>query len=177
MMARLAELMGQQACLFKEKINYKLPGGAGFTAHQDAPAFDTFGHRYHVTVLVAVDAQTEENGCLAFAEPVPEGTLLAQRPGGAIDAEVEAGLTWRSLPLPAGSVVFFDSYIPHRSDTNRTDTPRRGLYVTYNRAADGDRRADYFAAKRVAFPPEIERVAGVDYLAQAGRYNVGNPIR
>lgn len=177
MMARLAELMGQPACLFKEKINYKLPGGAGFTAHQDAPAFDTFGHRYHVTVLVAVDPQTVENGCLEFADPLLEGTVLPQQAGGAIAPETEADLRWRALPLPAGSVVFFDSYIPHRSATNRTDLPRRGLYVTYNRRADGDRRDDYFAAKRSAFPPEIERVPGVDYLAQAGRYNVGNPIR
>ncbi len=177
LMARLGELMGEPACLFKEKINYKLPGGAGFTAHQDAPAFDTFGHRYHITVLIAVDPQTRANGGLEFSDPVAEGELLPQRPGGAVAEATEAALPWRPLDLPAGSVAFFDSYIPHRSGTNASDQPRRGLYVTYNRAADGDRRADYFADKRATFPPEIEREPGVDYLARAGRYNVGNPIR
>lgn len=177
LMARLAELMGQPACLFKEKINYKLPGGSGFTAHQDAPAFDAFGHRYHVTVLIAVDPQTRENGGLEFAEPLEEGVLLPQRPDRSVAAEAEAALSWTPLDLAPGSVAFFDSYIPHRSGPNRSPDPRRGLYVTYNRAADGDRRADYFADKRATFPPEIEREPGVDYLARAGRYNVGNPIR
>ena len=34
----LSELMGEPAVLFKEKINFKLPGGNGFLPHQDAPA-------------------------------------------------------------------------------------------------------------------------------------------
>lgn len=177
LMASLAQLMGQPACLFKEKINYKLPGGSGFTAHQDAPAFDAFGHRYHITVLITVDAQTRENGGLEFSDPIDEGTLLPQRADGSIAEAVEAGLRWHPLDLPPGSVAFFDSYIPHRSGPNRSAAARRGLYVTYNRAADGDRRADYFADKRATFPPEVERQPGVDYLARAGRYNVGNPIR
>ena len=32
LMAALEDLMGEAACLFKEKINYKLPGGGGFEA-------------------------------------------------------------------------------------------------------------------------------------------------
>ena len=56
----LSELMGEQAVLFKEKINAKLPGGSGFTAHQDAPAFITFGQRYHITMMIAVDDSTIE---------------------------------------------------------------------------------------------------------------------
>jgi hypothetical protein len=31
--------------LFKEKINFKLPGGSGFTPHQDSPAYITFPAR------------------------------------------------------------------------------------------------------------------------------------
>lgn len=173
----LSQLMGEPARLFKEKINFKLPGGSGFTAHQDAPAFDAFGQRYHITVLIAVDKSDRSNGGLEFSDPVEVGTTLPQRADGSIAAEVEATLSWRALDLPAGSVAFFDSYIPHRSPANISDSARRGLYVTYNRASEGDRRADYFADKRATFPPECERVPGVDYLKNAGRYNVGNPIR
>ena len=46
---------------------------------------------------------------------------------------------------------------------NLTDRPRRALYVTYNRAADGDHRARYFAEKRANFPPDIEREPGKEY--------------
>ncbi|MSO16062.1 MAG: phytanoyl-CoA dioxygenase family protein, partial [Ilumatobacteraceae bacterium] len=35
----VSALMGEQAVLYKEKINYKLVGGAGFLPHQDAPAY------------------------------------------------------------------------------------------------------------------------------------------
>ncbi len=177
LMEMLAQLMGEPAALFKEKINFKLPGGAGFTAHQDAPAFTTFGQHYHLTVLIAVDPSDRSNGGLEFSDPVDVGTTLPQRPDGSISEAVESELDWRPLDLPAGSIAVFDSYIPHRSPRNESDRPRRGLYITYNRAAEGDRRADYFADKRATFPPEIERVPGVDYLANAGRYNVGNPIR
>lgn len=177
MLARLADLMGEEASLFKEKINFKLPGGSGFLPHQDAPAFAAFGQRYHVTVLVTVDASTQENGGLEFAEPVAEGEILAQAEDGTIAADLASRLTWQPLDLPAGSVVFFDSYIPHRSTTNQSQGARRSLYVTYNRKRDGERRQDYYRDKRQAFPPECERLDGVDYAARAGAYNLANPIR
>src|SRR2546430_4590866 len=41
----LAECAGEPVVLFKDKINFKLPGGAGFAPHQDAPAYVDFGIR------------------------------------------------------------------------------------------------------------------------------------
>ena len=98
----LATLMGESAVLFKEKINLKLPGGAGFQAHQDAPAFTTFGQTYHVTVLVTVDEADERNGCLEFADPLPVGTLLPQDAGGAVHENKPRPLIQDldSLPYP-----------------------------------------------------------------------------
>src|SRR5262245_14080405 len=155
--------LGEPAALFKEKINFKLSGGGGFAAHQDAPAFVAFGQRYHLTMLVAVDAATVANGCLEMSTPVPVYTTLPQTAGGTLSPDVEAALPWRPIELEPGDVVVFDSYIPHRSAANRSDQPRRALYVTYNRLADGERRDAYFAHKRANFPPECERLPGVDY--------------
>jgi hypothetical protein len=177
MLARVSELMNEPAVLFKEKINFKLPGGAGFAAHQDAPAFISFGQRYHITVLVTIDASDQRNGGLELAEPVPVYETLPQNADGTVADHLETAMTWRPLDLPAGSIVFFDSYIPHRSPRNESDRPRRSLYITYNRASEGDRRDDYYADKRRTFPPEIERTPGIDYAAQAGPYNLANPIR
>jgi ectoine hydroxylase-related dioxygenase (phytanoyl-CoA dioxygenase family) len=135
------ELIGEPVLIYKEKINYKQPGGAGYRAHQDATAYAFI--RRHVTCLVAVDAMTSENGCLEFA---PHGmpTLLAEDGDGCIAAEVAARLDWRPVAVSVGDVVFFGSHVPHRSGPNRAATPRRALYLTYNAASEGARRSDYY---------------------------------
>ena len=176
-LAALSALMDEEAVIFKEKINLKLPGGAGFAAHQDAPAFETFGHRYHITMMLAVDDSTVANGCLEMSDPVDIYALLDQERDKTIAKDLEDMLPWRPLEVRAGDIVFFDSYIPHRSSPNGSDASRRALYVTYNRLSEGSVRDAYFDAKRAAFPPECERLPDVDYTATQTPFNVGNPIR
>ena len=174
--AVLEDLLGEPAALFKEKINYKLPGGAGFAPHQDAPAFASFGQRYHVTVMIAVDPATVQNGCLEVVDGFHGAGLLPQAADGTLAPEWSAGQPWRAIEMAAGDVLIFDSLVPHRSAANRSDRPRRALYVTYNRASEGSLRGAYFQHKRAHFPPECERVAGQDYSAAARTFNLGNPI-
>ena len=108
----LKNLMGEPAILFKEKINFKLPGGAGFGAHQDAPAFAMFGHRYHITMMVAVDDATQANGCLEMSEAVELYTHLPQNDDGTVATEIEATLPWRPVELKAGDIVFSTHMYP-----------------------------------------------------------------
>jgi hypothetical protein len=70
---------------------------------------------------------------------------------GCIAAEVVAELAWEQAPLAAGQTLWFHSRTPHRSGPNLSDRPRRALYPTYNALSEGDRRAEYYAAKRAAF--------------------------
>src|SRR5882724_5744092 len=67
LMDLLAALCGEPVLLFKDKVNFKLPGGAGFAPHQDAPAYVDFGIDQHVTLMAPVDAFTVDNGCLELA--------------------------------------------------------------------------------------------------------------
>jgi len=173
----LEQLMDEPASLFKEKINVKLPGGAGFGAHQDAPAFVSFGQTYHITMMISVDDSTKTNGCLEFSDPVANHETLPQGPGGVVRNDIEASLSWHSLETKAGDIVLFDSYVPHRSRANQSPGPRRALYITYNRAVDGNHREEYFAHKRENFPPDCEREPGKTYDKNNSIYNVGNPIR
>jgi hypothetical protein len=175
--ACLEELLGEPPVLFKEKLNFKLPGGAGFAPHQDAPAFTSFSQTYHVTLMLGADATTPENGCLEIVDGFDRAETLPQGEDGTLHADVVARLDWHPLPTEAGDVVLFDSYVPHRSGPNRSSAPRRALYVTYNRASEGDRRDEYFALKRKAFPPECERVPGAPLDAASRVFNLGNPIR
>ena len=57
-------LMGGPVVLFKEKINFKMPGAPGFKAHQDQQAGWTRYAPLFVTALVTIDPATVENGCL-----------------------------------------------------------------------------------------------------------------
>src|SRR2546428_4297262 len=84
----LAELCGEPVVLFKDKINFKLPGGAGFAPHQDAPAYVDFGVEHHLTVMVPVDAFTRANGCLEMARGACERGFLSQNPDGTVRADV-----------------------------------------------------------------------------------------
>lgn len=173
MLSWVSRLLGEPASVFKEKMNLKLPGGSGFTPHQDAPSFARFG-RYHVTLLVAIDPFTVENGCLEFSAPVLGDQYLPQADDGTVHPDFADTLQWEPLELSAGDFAFFDSYIPHRSPRNTSSDSRRGLYVTYNRLSDGELRADYFAEKRREFPQECERSAPV---SPDSLFNLGNPIR
>ncbi len=173
----VSSLMGEAAVLFKEKINLKLAGGAGFRAHQDAPAFDSFGHRYHITAMVAIDDSVLSNGCLEVSDPLDPDVFLPQADDKSLSDEAIEALSWRPVEVNAGSMLFFDSYLPHRSPPNHSGRSRRAVFATYNRASEGDVRDRYFEEKRRVFPPECERDPNVDYSQIRSVFNVGNPIR
>lgn len=175
----VSELLGEPAILFKEKVNFKLPGGAGFDAHQDAPAYTTFKQRFHLTALIASDKSDIENGCLEVVRGEHKYGVLPH-PGGVIEQSLvkkwEQENRWEPLQVEAGSIVFFGSMLPHRSGKNVSNRPRRAYYVTYNALSDGDFRQAYYTDKRDKFPPDVERVPGKDYSQGAKVYNLANPI-
>ncbi|MCA9299978.1 MAG: phytanoyl-CoA dioxygenase family protein, partial [Phycisphaerales bacterium] len=143
--ALVAEAIGEDALVYKEKINFKFPGGAGYAAHQDAPAFP-LGTR-HVTAMVAIDGSDEGNGGLELVAGRHHGGMLAQDSKGCIDPTIADTLEWRAVPCEAGDVLLFDSFTPHRSGPNRSDRSRRVLYVTYSRASEGDLRSSYYETR------------------------------
>lgn len=147
MLDAASALLGEPAVLYKEKVNYKLPGGAGYAPHQDAPAYRFV--EVHVSCLAAVDDALVDNGCLevvsgAHAEILPTG------PDGCIRDDVVAAMDWEPVEVRAGQTLWFHSRTPHRSGPNHGPMPRRALYPTYNAASEGDLRADYYRAKLAA---------------------------
>ena len=161
-MQPLADLFGEPAVLFKDKINFKMAGGDGFRAHQDVQAgWDRYAS-LHITALVSIDAATRENGCLEMA-PGHHDRGLIGRPWEPLTDEDLEGVEFVTCETRPGDVVFFDSFAPHRSGPNRSDAQRRVLYLTYNRLSEGDHLAQYYADKHASYPPDCERDPERDY--------------
>ena len=162
MLGAVSDLLGEPGLLFKEKINFKMPGGAGFEAHQDIqPGWDDYC-KYFVSVLVTIDESNEANGCLELSSGHHTKGLIGER-WKPLTGEQLAGIEFVKYPMQPGDVAFFDCFVPHQSMPNMTAKQRRNLYLTYNRASEGEHRQKYFADKRASFPPDLEREPGKVY--------------
>lgn len=157
MLATASALLGEPAVLYKEKVNYKLPGGAGYSPHQDAPAYPFIDA--HVSCMVAVDDATVSNGCLEVASG-HHHEVLPTDDRGCVRGDVVAVLPWEPVEVPAGHTLWFHSRTPHRSGPNLSESPRRALYPTYNALAEGDLRGDYYEEKLARFAAAGGRADG-----------------
>ena len=153
------DLIGEDVVLFKDKINFKLPGGDGFKAHQDQAAGWGKYIDWFMSIGVFVDAATVENGALEVAGGYHKDGLLGEEWTPIVDLDIEYTL----VPCDPGDVLFFDSYVPHRSAPNNSDKARRALFITYNKASEGYKLPEYYEDKRRDFPPDIERPDGKVY--------------
>jgi len=160
--APTAQLLGEDAVLFKEKINFKMPGGEGFKPHQDSQAGWQDYADYFISVMVTIDAATVQNGCLQLvAGHHHRGLFRMWEPLTGSDMK---DMKFVPHPTRPGDLVFFDCYTPHASEANMSNQIRRLYFATYNRLSDGDHKARYYADKRKSFPPDIERIPGKEYV-------------
>ena len=132
--------LGEPAVAFKDKLNFKQPGGAGFRPHQDAVAYP--GVDRVVSLLVAVDECSRDSGCIWLAAGVDQVLPVDDR--GVVRADVCDTLTWRAAELAPGDAVCIDGFAPHYSDENRTAAARRVLVASYTTASSGYSRAHYY---------------------------------
>ena len=165
-------LVGEQAVLYKEKVNYKLPGGAGYAPHQDAPAYPFIAS--HVSCMVAVDDATVENGCLEVVSGA-HAEVLPMDAGGCIAPEVVESFDWVAAPVRAGQTLWFHSRTPHRSGPNSSARARRALYPTYNALAEGDLRDDYYREKLERFAAGDGRADGLVQVSLIDDFQ-GRPV-
>ena len=141
-------LLREPAVLYKEKINYKAAGGAGYAPHQDAPAYRFI--ETHVSCMIAIDDALLSNGCLEVVSGA-HAEVLPMNDAGCIRDDVVESFEWAAVEVLAGQALWFHSRTPHRSGPNTSDSPRRALYPTYNAAAEGDLRSQYYRQKLAEF--------------------------
>lgn len=169
-----SDLLGEEALLYKEKINYKAAGGAGFAPHQDAPAYPNV--RQTVACMIAVDDATIENGCLQVARSRHQEELPTDD-GGCIDPAVAETLRWEHVPVKAGTLMWFHCYVPHRSGPNVSTGTRRAIYLTYNAASDGNLREAYYAEKIPALAANPDRLSLISHFTGSASPVTGEVAR
>lgn len=160
----VGQLLGDAAVLFKDKVIFKPAGTRGYAAHQDYAYWQWLPAPPDalLTVLVAIDPATAENGAVEFF-PGLHGRLLTPA-GSPADVGQEQLVTAGQLASTRpGDVVVFHSLTPHRSGANQTSSVRRQLYLSYAAAAYGDLYRPYYdrlhESLRKAMPGEAQERA------------------
>ncbi|MFM8734528.1 MAG: phytanoyl-CoA dioxygenase family protein [Pirellulales bacterium] len=153
--------------------------GGAWTWHQD------YGYWYNngvlfpnlVSVSIAVDPATRENGCLQVIPRSHElgriEHILSGEQAGADMERVNAVL--ERLPLvhcemAPGDAIFFHANLLHRSDVNRSDHPRWSMICCYNAAANDpykDSHHPRYTPLDVVSDATIKEV-GIRRFAEAG---------
>lgn len=147
LMAILADIYGDEACLFKDKLIFKHPGAKGYALHQDWIAWKRFPRSFN-SLVVPLDPTGEDNGCtIVYPGYHHNGPLTAEDgnyhelPANTVD-EAKAV----PLSLAPGDIALFSGFVPHRSNANLSDRSRRQLYFSYTKRSDGgDLREQHYA--------------------------------
>lgn len=136
--APLRDLYMDEPLLFKDKLIFKLPGAGGYTMHQDAAFWEIFPYRDLISVMVAIDGATAENGAVelfaGYHDRFRGEPLRNFNEAEAATIEESRGQLAETEP---GDLVLFSALTPHRSGPNTSDTSRKQLYLTYSPARNG----------------------------------------
>ena len=171
----LEEVADTNMTLFKDKLNWKLPGGGAFKPHQDFEAWSDFELSSFITCALFADKATIKNGCLEFVSGSHKNGILPNNYGCLTD-EVVNNLKWEKIETTPRDMLLFDSYTPHKSDINKSKHKRRIFYFTFNKEEEGSYYKDYFDKKRQVFPPDFERNNTLTLETLNSKYNLANPI-
>jgi len=139
------DLIGEERVIpFTEKLNLKRAReGGAYVLHQDAAYWSqvTPVHASIGTAMVLMDDATVENGCLEVAPGSHRSGLYERKPiegFGAFEMDEAKFDLARMTPVEgrAGDVIFFGSFLVHRSLPNRSDHDRRALLFSYQPAGN-----------------------------------------
>ena len=135
----VTQLQGPNLKLLRSAAMMKPPQvGSEKKFHQDA-AYYPIQPMDHVTVWIALDEATEDNGCMRVVPGAHTDGLLGHE---AIDYETDITIAERdygledtiALPMDPGSVLFQHCLLPHYTAANTTDSWRRGFILAYMRS-------------------------------------------
>ncbi|WP_200840417.1 phytanoyl-CoA dioxygenase family protein [Natrialba sp. INN-245] len=154
------DLLGPNLKLLRSAAMFKPPQvGSEKGFHQDA-AYYPIQPMDHVTVWIALDEATPENGCMTVVPGAHRDGLLEHEaveydtdiviPGSEYDDEDLV-----PVPMEAGDALFSHCLLPHYTAPNETDRWRRALIMAYMNSRsrftqDEDERPPWVDSVRIA---------------------------
>ena len=161
---KLKDIFGYNLNIFKDKYNFKPPGGEGFFCHYDGVFYfhDYKNEKkrgwyeyadYFVNVAIPMDPCSEINGTLEMSQihnlPFEKLILNTKNDGTPNLLEsVEKKLNFQILNLNVGDIAIFSNTTPHRSKKNNSSINRRILYYTYTPDKFGSNYEKYYFDKK-----------------------------
>lgn len=131
---QVSAIFGEPVDLFEDKLNLKLPGGSPYPWHQDWVCCWRAHTDQLITCFIYLDDADSTNGCLHVIPGSHLGKpILPFRQGSRFEIDPACVDIAKSVPvsLKAGEMIFFDPYLLHFSDLNRSRSPRRAIIYTY----------------------------------------------
>ena len=162
----LEAIYQEPAELFKEKLIYKMPRARGYRLHQDIPQSWPGWPRSFLTVLLAIDGSTRDNGCTEVYRGYHDRFLSSDPDQYMLPDESVCESRREYLELEPGDLAIFHGLTPHGSAPNKSFGTRRAFYISYNARSDGgDQRLAHYAAFREMLKKRLaQESAGVPYF-------------
>ncbi|GAA3407847.1 phytanoyl-CoA dioxygenase family protein [Paenibacillus hodogayensis] len=136
----LRDIYLDEPLLFKDKLVFKLPGMSGYTMHQDGAWWQGFPIQGLISVMVAIDGASGENGGLELFPGYHDrlrsaaGELRNMNEAEIAEIDLAKGELVETEP---GDIILFHSLAPHRSGSNTANYSRKQLYLTYSPSRNG----------------------------------------
>ena len=159
----LKNIFHDKPIIFKEKINYKLPGCRQDKLHQDSQAGWGKYCKNFVSVLISLEYSNLNNGCLQFDVSGNNSKKLINKSMKPLQVKNLKKPKFKSFIMFPGDVIFFNSFIPHKSNFNKSTKSRIQVYLTYNKISDGNFRKRYIKEKEIFYPPNNKRSKDISY--------------
>ena len=151
-----SRLFGEAAVLFKDKINFKLPGGDGFKPHQDQQAGWSAYADLFITAMVSIDATTARTAASSCASGTTRADSSERSGSPSPTRTCGASAAIRCRPAPATRC----SSTPTRRTPRRRTSPPSAAACSTSRTTGGPPGTIASATMPTsgrASPPDIER--------------------
>lgn len=164
----LEKLQNNKVKLFKDKLNFKYPGGKGFAPHIDGHFYwkdknnrirngwNIYSNNF-INVVIPLEKSDKTNGTIKVAQKKYTEKYLGRdwisitnkldmwTPN--IKKRLIKKFKFKSFEMNVGDVLFFDWKSAHCSQKNNSKKSRMIFYATYNNSNNKSQRRKYYDDK------------------------------